>query len=99
HSVTDPQGGGATISLQMVEGLFRKVGSSVYAVHQLQGTGAVVVGVLPAVLEPVHEARGLVGKADAQEAVQSEGRIANPRIPVVPVALSPDRLRQAARGR
>ena len=82
----------------MVEGLLRELGSSVNAVHQLQGTGAVIVGVLPAVLEPVLEARGLVGKADAQQAVEREGRVTNPGIPIVPVALSTDRFRQTASG-
>src|ERR1700722_17438933 len=83
----------------MVEGLLRELGSSVNAVHQLQGTVAVIVGVvLPAVLEPLHEARGLVGKADAQQSVEGEGRVTNPSIPIIPVALSTDRLRQAASG-
>src|SRR5271166_5045782 len=82
----------------MVEGLLGELGSSVNAVHQLQGTGAVIVGVLPAVREPVLKACGLVGKADAQQAVESEGRVTNPSIPIVPVALSTDRLRHAASG-
>src|SRR6476620_5098152 len=80
----------------MVEGLLGELGSSVNAVHQLQGTCAVIVGVMPALLEPVHEARGLVGTADAQQAVESESRVTNPGIPIVPVAPAADRLRQAA---
>ena len=81
----------------MVECLLRELGPAIDAVHELQGAGPVLVGILPAILQPVPEAGRLLGEPDAEQAVQRERGIADPGVAVVPVARAADRLGQAAR--
>ena len=80
----------------MIQRRLRKVAPAVYAVHELQGT--VGVGLLAARLEPVHEPCRLFREADTQEAVEGEGGVPDPGVPVVPVALSADALGQTHGG-
>lgn len=79
----------------MVEPVFGQVGSPVDAIDDLQRArlGPIVSG---ARIQPFHERRRLARKADANEPVEREGRIPDPRIPIVPVAHPTDFFRQAA---
>ena len=78
----------------------RQVRAPVDRVHDLQRAGLVgmVLALAGPLLEPVHERAGLLGEAEPQERVQREGRVADPRVAVVPVARAADRLGQARRG-
>ncbi len=49
--------------------------------------------------QPAHERLGLLGEAEPQQRVEREGRVADPGVAVVPVALAAELLRQARRRR
>src|SRR5262249_34408241 len=94
----------------MIERFFGELGPAVDAVHDLQWTGHGLVRgfrwrsdrqtlrfrrILPTRLQPVAEAGSFLGKADAEQAVERERGVANPRVAVVPIPRSADRLGQA----
>ena len=81
----------------MREDLLREVLVPVDAVHDLQR--AVGPEVVAAVLYPPHERARLGGVPEPDQRVQREGRVADPGVAVVPVALAAELLREAARGR
>src|SRR6266446_8177681 len=66
--------------------------AAVETVHDLQGT--VRLELLHARRDPTHEGRRLVCVAQAHQAVEGKRGVADPGVPVVPVALTADRLRQ-----
>ena len=48
-------------------------------------------------LQPTHETGRLIREADAEQAIEREGRVPDPRVAVVPVAFPTDALGQATR--
>ena len=70
----------------MVQTLFDQLVTAVYAIHDLK---CPVVGLAATLLQPAHELRGLFVKSNAHEGVESERRVTDPGVTVVPVALSP----------
>ena len=97
-AVPDPHGRRAPVALEVLEHLLGQLGAAVDRVHDLERPRLVTDPLGQAVSQPVHEARGLVSKAEPEQRVEREGRVPNPRIAVVPVAAAADLLRQA-RGR
>jgi hypothetical protein len=80
----------------MVQDFFGQLSASVDTIHNLNGpVGIQVVG---AILNPPHETGGLICEPNAEQRVQSEGGVANPRVPVVPVALAAHFFGKTARG-
>src|SRR5829696_2737647 len=95
-TVADPDRPRAPVALQVLQGLLGEVAPPIYAVHELQR--AVWSRLAAAVLEPAHERLSLLGEPDAQETVEGEGGVTDPRVTVTPVALPSYTLRQAGRG-
>src|SRR3546814_11387667 len=69
-----------------LEDLLGKLLAAVVSVHDLHRP--VRVEVHAAVLDPVHEVARLGGVPETDEGVQGEGRVADPGVAVVPVALA-----------
>ena len=82
----------------MVQGNFIEAAATIDAVEDLD-VAPVVIERIDLGLQPVHEAAGLVSKADAEQRVQGEGGVADPGVTVVPVADTPQFFGQAASGR
>ena len=92
-AVADPDGLGALVAVEVVE---RDLGQRLLAadpVHDLQ-----VVLARGHVADEVEEVVGLLVEAERVEAPQREGRVADPREAVVPVALAARGLGQRRRG-
>ena len=80
----------------MVQVDFVQLAAPVNAVQDLQ-----ILPVLPLVnlgFQPVHKAVGFFGESDAEQRVEGKGGVPDPGIAVVPVALAPQFLGQAASG-
>src|SRR3954451_10322968 len=91
--VADADGAGPPVAVEVVERVLGDVVLAADAVHDLEaGIGLPLVA---PVLEPPHECPGLFGEAEAEQGVQAERRVADPRVPVVPVPRPADGLRQA----
>jgi hypothetical protein len=82
----------------MVERELLEVWRSVDPVHDLKWCGS-FGGVLDPIVEPLQEGLRLGREAEAQECVDREGRIPDPREAVVPVSFPADLFRQAGRRR
>ena len=93
--VADPHRARAAIALQVRQLLLDQIGPAVDAVHQLQGTVASGLVLVPAGGQPVHEPGRLLGEADPHQGVQGEGGVAHPGVAVVPVPHAADALGQA----
>ena len=98
-AVPDPHRARAPIALEVVEGLLVEVAAAVDAVHQLEREAAGRGSLLQRVPEPDGEAHGLLGVPEPEERVDGERRVADPGVPVVPVALASDLLREPGGGR
>ena len=98
-AVSDPHGRRAPVALEVVEHLLGELGAAVDGVHDLERARLVTDALAETVGQPVHEAGGLVGEAEPEQRVEGEGRVADPRVAVVPVAAAADLLRQARRRR
>ena len=94
-AVPDPDGLGARVPGQVVEGRLGQVAATVDPVHDLQR--AVLVGL--EVRDELHELVGLPVEVEPVERLQREGRVPHPRVPVVPVPLAAGRLRERRRQR
>ena len=97
-AVADAHGPRAAIALEVGQLVLGEVAPAVDRVDDLQ-LGVVRVGLPAALLEPVREVLGLLVEAEPLEGEGREGGVAQPRVPVVPVARAAEPLRQAARGR
>src|SRR5580704_5876293 len=80
----------------MIEGRFGDVTATVDAIEHAQGHALALLLAI-ARIEPAHEVGGFRSEAQAQEAVQRKGGVADPGIAVVPIPRPADFFRQAAR--
>src|SRR5205807_6026004 len=87
----------STVALQVIQSLLGKFVPAVDSVHHLQG--AVGLHFMAAGVQKRYELRGLIGKADAQQAVNRERGVANPTIAIVPIAFAFKALGKTARRR
>ncbi len=96
-AVADPHGFRVAVAAQVLEDDLVEVGVAVHAVQDVQAL--VAGGLLTALFQPVHERGGLVGEPERHERVDGERGVADPRVPVVPVADATELLRQGGGGR
>ena len=94
RGVADPHGARASVAVQRQ----RPLGRTRAAVEPVEDPKA-RVRELGGVHQPPEVRARLRRAAEPQERVEREGRIANPREPIVPVALTADLLRQRRRRR
>ena len=87
-----------TVTLQVVELLLLQVGAAVHAVHDPQPVDLARLHLAEAVGQPLHELLGRVVESEQEQRVEREGRVADPRVAVVPVSRAADLLGEA-RGR
>ena len=92
-AVADAHRAGAVVAGQVVERALRQVAAPVDAVHDLQP--AVIDGL--EVGDELQELVGLPVEVQPVERLEREGRVAHPRVAVVPVPLAARRLRQRRR--
>src|SRR5881409_3479559 len=88
--VADAHGRGAQVALEVRQRLLGEPVATVDPVHDLEG--AVGFELLAARLDPAHEGRRLLGEAEAHEAVEREGGVADPGVAIVPVPLAAELL-------
>ena len=88
--VADPHGSGPPVAGEVVQRRLGEVPPAVDAVHDLEGA----VGVRLEVADELHELVGLPVQVEVVECLEGEGRVAHPRVAVVPVALASRRLGQ-----
>src|SRR6266545_2882333 len=81
----------------MAERLLGELATSVDAVHRLKRIAGHVHPFPEAVREPVHESPCFLREPEPKKSVEGEGRVPNPGVAVVPVALPADLLREARR--
>ena len=98
RGVPDPYRLRPPVAGQVTQFPLGKLGAPVDAVHHLhRARGARLArGGVP---EELHEGVGLAGESQPQQRVDAEGRVADPHVPVVPVARPADLLGQAGRRR
>ena len=92
-SVANPDGAGAVVAAEPLDSDLGKVPFAVDAVHDLQ----VILG--GDVADEGKEVVGFPVQAEGVQGPERERGIAHPRVPVVPVPLSPGRLGQRRGGR
>ena len=94
-AVPDPYRRGFPVPLEVRKDLLGKFVPAVDSIHGLQRS----VGIeLPAArFDPAHERCRLLRVSQAYQGIQGEGGVADPRVPVIPVALPPDLLRKTER--
>ena len=95
RTVADPHRPGALVARQLVARRLGQVAAAVDAVHDLQAA----VGVRLEVGDELHELVGLPVEVEVVQRLQREGRVAHPRVAVVPVALAARGLGQRGRQR
>src|SRR5437762_9225273 len=78
------------VALEVRQGLLGEPVATVDPVHDLEG--AVGLELLAARLHPAHEGGRLLGEAEAHEAVEREGGVADPGVAIVPVPLAAELL-------
>src|SRR5262249_6614023 len=83
-----------SISLEVVEGLFRQVAVTVNRKHRRQGLSDMSIE-RRVVVYPVHETGRFVFKADSEKRVNCESRVPDPSISVIPIAPAPNCLGEA----
>ena len=83
RAVAGPHGAGAVVATEILEELLGQVATTVDPVHDLQP--AVVVAL--EVGDELHELVGLPVEVEVVQRLERERRVADPRVPVVPVAL------------
>lgn len=86
--VPDPHRARSPVALEVLERRLGQLVPSVDAVHDLER--AVRAQLRAARLDPAHERGGLVREAETHQAVEGERPVADPAVPVIPVALAPD---------
>src|ERR1700682_1335620 len=95
--VTDAYRSGSSIPFPMIQSMLRKL---IVAFNRENGRSELfrtdVLGRV--VFHPAHESRRLIPEADAQKRINCERRIADPCVPVIPVASASDDFRQAGGG-
>ena len=94
-AVADPHGARAGVAGEILARGLGQIAAAVDPVHDLQR--AVLVGL--EVGDELHELLGLPVEVQVVQRLQREGRVAQPRVAVVPVALAAGRLRQRGRQR
>ena len=83
-ALPDPDRSRPPVALEVVENHLGDLGAAVDSVEHLQPPLGWHV---PApVFEPAHEGRRFVDEAQAHQAVEGEGGVADPRVAVVPIA-------------
>src|SRR5262245_9906923 len=93
-TVADSHGPGATIAVQVIEGLLREIVPAVDAVNDLQcGAGINLSGTR---LQPSHEFVGFLRESDPEQPVQREGGVADPGVAIVPISAPAEQLWQTA---
>ena len=92
-AVADPHGACAGVAREVVEGRLRQVTATVDPVHDLQRAVAVRLEVG----DELHELVGFPVEVQPVQRLQREGRVAHPRVAVVPVALAARRLGERGR--
>ena len=92
RTVPDPNRLGSFVAAQSVEGRLGQVPLAVDPVHDLQPGMVVLEALLVDVREPAHEVSRLVIERERVEGPEREGRVADPGVAVVPVALAARRL-------
>ncbi len=95
RAVADPHGGRAGVPGQVVERPLGQVAAAVHGVHDLQVLR--VAG--DRAQQPAAPQPGLVVVAGLQQRLEGQRRVAQPAVPVVPVALAAELLRQRGGGR
>jgi hypothetical protein len=93
--IPHPDGPRAQVARQVVELTLHQIPSSVDAVHDLQVPAALVAA---DPLEEAHERIGLSPMTHGVQRGEGERRVAEPDEPIVPVANSPDGLREGSVG-
>ena len=96
RGIPDADRARAHVPLEVRERLLAELVAAVETVHDLQGT--VRLELLDARRHPAHEGPRLLRVAEAHQAVEGKGGVADPGVSVVPVALAADRLGQPERG-
>ena len=89
-AVADPHRAGAGVAREVVARGLGQIAAPVDPVHDLQRA----VPVALEVGDELHELVGLPVEVEEVQRLQREGRVADPRVAVVPVALAPGRLGQ-----
>ncbi len=97
-AVADPHRLRSAISLPVVQRLLRQIRGAVHPVHDVERTALAAHLLLDAVPQPAGERRRLLGEAHPEQCVDRERPVADPGVPVVPVALATDLLGQAGGG-
>src|SRR5579871_5596767 len=87
--ITDPHGATAFISLKVIEFRLLQIPFAVDSVHELQLAPG-FSGFSAQLLDPRHESDGLLLQAQPDQSIDSERRIANPAIAIIPIAPPPD---------
>jgi len=87
-AVPNPHRPRAAPALEVIERLLGQVGTAIDPVHDPQRTRAVPCLLHGPVLEPPAERGGLVDVAEPEQRVNGERAVADPGVPVVPVALA-----------
>ena len=90
RAVADPHRPRARVAGELVDRRLGQVAPAVDPVHDLQRP----VGVRLEIADELHELVGLPVQVEPVQRLEGEGRVADPRVAVVPVALAARRLRQ-----
>src|SRR5215211_7606430 len=93
-AVAEPNRVGVHVSREVRELHLGYVLAAIYAVERLQEA---VFVLMATVSQPTHKVPRLVLEADVDQGVERQRRVPEPGVAVVPVALSPDLLRQTHR--
>ncbi len=93
--VPDPHRRGPEVTLEVGQLILGQVAAPVDAVHDLQRAGLLGAPHDPVLGDEAHERLGLRGEAQTEHGVDAEGRVTDPDVAVVPVALAADLLGKA----